>query len=344
VVLDFDTIECRSAFDLADRPPRTVTVEGESLRGVVELTELRDVLYLPNVLEPGQSICLAEQRFVPKESILDCWSAGFFKETHRREPYRHTYSGHIEATFHDGPVCVLGNLFSRNFGHWTEELLKVAVLERAGVECQYVIPTLPAFARDFLNVLGIEQHRVVTIDRPTMLARALFTTAVHHENVAEHPAVLFQFRDFVRSRLTMTVGGHGTRLWLERGAMLRSGGVTLNRGEVHPLVTRHGFEILDMATLPVAEQVRAVSDARVIAGPHGSQFVHVQFMPVGSSVIECFSPMYVNPSVLEICRVLRHSYHQIVSRCNAVTQYVHGRDCVIDCAHLSLILDSLPSD
>ncbi len=73
-----------------------------------------------------------------------------------------------------------------------------------------------------------------------------------------------------------------------------------------------------MATLSLRDQLRTAQQTRLIAGPHGSQFVHAQFMPMRSTVIECFSPIHVNPSILQICRALRHDYRQIVSRCNLV--------------------------
>jgi capsular polysaccharide biosynthesis protein len=341
VIVDFSSVECRSAFELSGSSPVSLPVEGESAHGAVQLTELRDILYLPNVLEPGQSICLATRRIVPQESILDCWTAEFFKERHRQEQHRHTYSDDFEVASHRGTVCVLGNVFSRSFGHWTEEMLKVAVLEAAHIDCAYVIPTLPSFAREFLLLLGVGEHRVLTIDRPTVFERAIFTTAVHHENVQRHPAVLFQFRDLVRSRLTERASRYGPRLWLERGALVRHGGVTVNREEVYRLLERYDFEVVDMATLPLADQLRTAQQATMMAGPHGSQFVHAQFMPMRSTVIECFSPIHVNPSILQICRVLGHDYHQIVSRCNLVTPYVHGRDCQVDCDHLALVLDVL---
>jgi capsular polysaccharide biosynthesis protein len=133
-------------------------------------------------------------------------------------------------------------------------------------------------------------------------------------------------------------------VWLDRGVGLRSGGVTANHEEVASCVQQYGFAIADPATLSVREQLALVRAATVIGGPHGAQFVLAQFMPASSTVIECFSPIYVNPSILEICRVLRHSYHQIVARSHLLRPYALGRDCEVDCEHLRLVLDSLPAE
>ena len=122
--------------------------------------------------------------------------------------------------------------------------------------------------------------------------------------------------------------------------MLRNSGVVANREEVYRCIDKYGFDIVDLATLSFSDQLRTVGGATMIAGPHGAQFVHAQFMPVSSTVIECFSPMHVNPSILQICWVLGHSYHQIVSRSHVLTPYQYGRDCHVDCEHLALVLDS----
>lgn len=342
--VDLDNLECRSAFDVArDR----VTVVGPAgapgaFSGDIRLVELADVVYLPSILELGQSVCVAEGRFVPAESLLDCRSIEFVKQARRTSPsLQGRYAEDLEPEWVDRRVCILGNLFSRNFGHWTEELLKVAVLEHAAVDCDYVMAALPLFARDSLVLLGVNEDRILSVDAPTVFSRAVFTTAVSHENISSYPDVLFRLRHLVESRVGAGASRCGPRLWLERGEGLRNGGVITNREEVYDCVSRFGFEVVDLATVALADQWRAMAQATAIAGPHGAQFVQAQFMPPSSTVIECFSPTHVNPSILQICRVLKHRYHQIVARSHMTAAYPHGRDCRVDCEHLTLVLDSI---
>jgi len=277
---------------------------------------------------------------VPVEAILDCWNLGFLQRRRDQLP-QPRYADDFEADRREGQACILGSVFTRNFGHWTEELLKVAALEQANIGCTYVIPTLPAFARASLSFLGVEDERVAVVDSPTVFARALFVDAVSHQNIAQHPQRLGLLRELVAERLGDAGGEGRKRLWLERREMVGNAGRLANPEEVHALVDSYGFELVDMATLSFPDQLRTISQASVIAGVHGSQFVHAQFMPKHSTVIECFSPVHVNPSVLEICRALGHSYHQVVARCNLVAPYKLGRDCRVDCEHLFLILESL---
>ena len=341
--LNLDAIECRSAFDGA---PETAVREiaGPSVAGgaAIRVVEVEDMLYLPSVLAPGQSLCLIGERSVPREAILEDYVVDFLKKARSGQPVgERAYDDTFDPDLVRGRVCVLGNMFSRNFGHWTEELLKVALLEREGDECSYVISTLPRFAEESLSLLGVDPSRILWIERPTRFERAIFTTAISHDNIAEYPLALDVLRNLVARRLAPGASRHGSRLWLERNAMLRDGGVVLNRDELYRCIKKHGFEVVDMATLSLSEQLRTARDAGVIAGPHGSQFVHAQFMAPGSAVIECFSPIHVNPSILQVCRVLGHSYHQVVARSHLLWPYQHGRDCVVDCDHLELVLDSL---
>jgi hypothetical protein len=78
-----------------------------------------------------------------------------------------------------------------------------------------------------------------------------------------------------------------------------------------------------------------------MAGLHGSQFVHSQLMPPRSAVIECFSPLYLNPTYTEIYRVLRHRYSQLGATNTPVFPYPHGGDVEVDLQQLALALETL---
>ena len=66
-------------------------------------------------------------------------------------------------------------------------------------------------------------ERILSIERPTRFERAVFTTAISHANIAEYPLALDVLRNLVAQRLAPGASRHGSRLWLERNAMLRNG-------------------------------------------------------------------------------------------------------------------------
>ena len=321
--IDFDGLECRSAFDIAGAECIRPTSLGFGDQQGIRLVMLRDILYLPSVLEYGQSILPGGAEAHPmRVRSLDCSSVQFLRESRQRtrNDQRH-YSDPFEVITSEEVVCILGNMFSRNFGHWSEELLKVALLER--------MPRVPVRLRQYARVrarlftsswyrgeadhfggrsdpvLSMYFHNRSTSREPDRPSRRLILTSRSRSLETRHR---------VRGLAPGDCGQREDKCF----AMV---GLRHNKEDVYRCLADYSFEVVDLAALPVVEQLRMVSNATVLAGPHGAQFVHAQFMPTSSTVIECFSPVHVNPSILQICRVLNHSYHQVVARSHVTAPY-----------------------
>ena len=225
-------------FELA--PDRSRSLSWASGDAGFRTVTVDDVLYLPNALEWGQSLCLIQEKIVPVEAVLDPTAVGFLAFARNRQPAEaRPYAGEFDVVSFDRTACVLGNLFSRNFGHWTEELLKVVVLEQARVDCVFVMPRLPPFARQFLELLGVHASRVVELTAPTCLTRGVFSTAVSHQNLSAHPGALELLRHRIAERLGPAPAvSVPRRVWLERGVTV-NGGVVVNRDEVEGCLARY---------------------------------------------------------------------------------------------------------
>ncbi len=302
---------------------------------LIEAAMVQDVVYMPSALGAGQSVQIVGSHQMPLEAVFDDFTPRFVRQELIKRSL--TELPDAEDTI-DGIVCILGNVFSRNFCHWHEEMMKVIILERIGYECNYVIAELPAFAGELLGLIGIAPGRILEVRRPTRFRTALFTTPVSYRNVADYPEVLLSLRERL---LAADQGGKpdiGPRLWLERGKQTRLGRKLINEEEVCRLLDRYSFERVDMGSLSVVNQIAISRNARVISGLHGAQFVHSQLMNPRSWVIECFSPMYLNPTYTEIYRVLQHSYAQITSTNTPLFPYPHGSDVLVDCQQLDLAM------
>ena len=301
----------------------------------IEAVVAQDVFYMPSALAAGQSVQIVGHRHMPIEAVFDDFTPGFVRQELLKKGLTELPDSQDTIA---GTVCILGNVFSRNFCHWHEEMMKVIVLERMGYECNYVIAELPAFAEELLGLIGIARGRILEVRRPTRFRAALFTTPVSYRNVAEYPEVLFWLRERLLGADRGGGPGFGPRLWLDRGKQTRLGRKLINEEEVCRLLDRYGFERVDMGSLSVLSQIAISRNARVISGLHGAQFVHTQLMNPRSWVIECFSPMYLNPTYTEIYRVLRHSYSQITSANTPLAPYPHGGDVLVDCQQFDLAL------
>ena len=298
----------------------------------MEAVRVADVLFVPNGHNPGQGLQVAKQRYLPIEALSYEFTAEFIR-ARLLEKGILQFEGFVDSDY-AGDVCILGNVFSRNFTHWHEELMKLVALEHAGVDCAYVISTLPSFARTLLELIGIPDARVLEVNQPTRFRHALYTTPVSYLNVANYPGVLHRLRSLLLG--CADASGLGERLWLDRGHQTRLGRKLVNEEEVARLLEKYGLQRVDMGALSVREQISAAAGLRVMAGLHGSQFVHSQLMPPKSRVIECFSPLYLNPTYSEIYRVLHHRYSQVTSTNTPVFPYPHGGDVLVDCQQLDL--------
>ncbi|MGC2412139.1 MAG: glycosyltransferase family 61 protein [Stellaceae bacterium] len=306
----------------------------------LKLAVMDDILYLPHMFNGCESICMTRDGIVPNESIGD-WHLDYVRS--RCVKSETLYKDEFEADYSSLNVCIIGNVYSKVFWHWTEEMIKVVILEHNGFDGYYVVCDMPRFCHDFLSLAGISSDRILDIRRPVVFKSAVFSTHVNHENIDRHPNVLRLLREVLFTRIDPVPSPYGEKIWMERGAMVAKDRFLLNHDEVYAVLARYGVVGVDMATLSVAEQLRVARDMRLAGGVHGSQFAHVQFMPFRSAVIECFSPCYINPCVIEICRTLAHCYYQMVPINTGFAPYSHGRDTIVNCSHLDLVLRNLVS-
>ena len=330
--IDPSTLRCASVLDpsFPARRQDAARFDGDP----VQISRVDDVLYLP-----AAGLQLAPGGIVPLEAVLDPWCLDF--ERGRR------FQGRLDAQASEfavdelaGEACVLGNFYSRNFFHWiSEELVKVVLLERSGFTGRYVLSMLPAFTHEFLGLLGIGPERIVVATAPLRLRSAWYGTAISARRIHRYPGLFHALRDALLAGIAPAAGPR--RLWMDRRVGVNNPGrELLNPDEVYPLIERYGFKVVDMAAHPVATQLGLAKGAEALSGPHGAGFIHAAFLPPRSAVIECFSPLFINPGIFEISRLLRHRY-QMVAYENCYGGYPHGNRLMVDVSQLELALQAL---
>jgi capsular polysaccharide biosynthesis protein len=330
--IDPATLRCESV--LSPRAGVEAVGVGAFDGGALQAARVADVLYLPTA-----GLQIAPGGIVPLEAVQDPWCLDF--EVKRRfQGKLDAFAAAFEVPELDGESCVLGNFYSRNFFHWiSEELVKVVMLERSGFQGRYVLSPLPAFVHEFLALLGIPAARIVVADGPLRLRSAWYTTAITARRLHRFPGLFHALREALLREVTPATGHR--RIWMDRRLGVNNAGRELiNPDEVYPLLARHGFEVLDMAAFPVARQLALASGAEALSGPHGAGFIHATFLPPRSHVIECFSPLFINPGIFEISRLLRHRY-QMVAYENCYDGYPHGDRLMVDVSQLELALLAL---
>lgn len=96
------------------------------------------------------------------------------------------------------------------------------------------------------------------------------------------------------------------KLYLQRGhARSRS---VVNEAELLPVLKKHGFEMVDCGAMIFDEQVRVLSEAAVVVGPHGAAFTNILWSPPGLKVMEIFEPFAVRRCYWSMCQALGHTH------------------------------------
>lgn len=282
---------------------------------------------------------------VPLESIQRQWD--FDHHWGRRTE---TIAIERQMEVHD-PVCVLSTPWSFVFGHWlTEELVKVFLIEQAGLDVRYVVHVdahsehhqLQQFMLDSLRALGVGSDRLILgfPDADAVVFDSMvFPPTIHEGQALRFPDVYEAFRE-AQVAASTHVADAGPRVWLRRNHGVLAGRLgQTNEQEVEDLVRQYDFQCVDMGERGFLDQIAAARGATILAGIHGSAFVHVLFQPARSAVVECFPPDHVNPSVLTFCQLRQHRYHMIVPA--SAYDHERGSPWSLDLKHLTLVLDDL---
>jgi hypothetical protein len=326
-----------------ERNPGAVPEVRAHLGRTVHVLSVENVLYVPSL-----GLQIVDDRVVPAEGIVDTSNLAFLQRRFDRtggDEEIACLSRSFSPRYIDNEVCILSNVFSRNFSHFTEELFKVLILERAGHTGPYVYTTLPSFAFEYWDALGLDRSRLTQVPSdPVVFRSALYTTNLNFLDLSKCVDVFFELRERMVSATTERSSPYGSRLWLDGGANLDPDRALVNSEEVDQYLEAYGFTRLDIGTLPLLEQIAASQAADVIAGPHGSAFMHCVYMEPRSTVIEIFSPNFLNGQYsVEICRMLGHRYVLIVGD-NAPGNgwpYPHGTAVELPLNQLGLALQSL---
>jgi hypothetical protein len=308
---------------------------------VVHAVRLPDVLYLSHF-----GLQVLDQRLVPVEAIRNPLNLRFLQRILRRRAklgFEPPYTSPFEVHDVDEDVCILSNMYSTNFCHFTEELLKVLILERGGFKPRYVYTHLPPFAFDYFAAMGLDRARLLQIpEEPAVFRSAYYTTAIDFSDLTPCPDIFFELRDRMCAAASGIRSRYGKRLWLDRGVNVAD----TTRGFVNPdeiqgCLDDFGFTRLDIGSLPLLEQIAAVRDAEVIAGPHGAAFTHAIYMKPRSNVIEVFSPLYLNLCWGEICRALTLRYAMLAHSHTKDCPYQFGRQVYVSPRQLRIAFQSL---
>ncbi|MCJ2055817.1 glycosyltransferase family 61 protein [Methylobacterium sp. J-048] len=221
--------------------------------------------------------------------------------------------GRTEPIELPGTWCFVAQPWSNVFWHWIcEGLVKISAFEAAGFTGGYIVPGGVGFVRRSLELLNIDPCRLHYCSVPYAHIEKLI---VPHRFRAQID--LRNHLDAVDWLRTHLVSGQSADEPLKIYVARRDNRSIVNEDDLLTLLTEHGFRHVSMENLDFADQIALVSRTGIFAGPHGSAFAHTMFMPRRSSIVEIFSPTYVNPCMLTTSMHLNQDYAMVVGYTDA---------------------------
>ncbi|SPF80513.1 glycosyltransferase family 61 protein [Pseudoprimorskyibacter insulae] len=168
----------------------------------------------------------------------------------------------------------------RNYGHFLlDDLAGAAWLETLGIARHYplIAPPLTGWQRALMGAAGV---RATEVSEPVLrVAELVYTTAIgHYLQRADKMQ-----RDLV-DRLPRGAAPGAGAVYLSRRGM--TGRVMVNEPALEARLKAQGVTILKPHKMTVAEQIEAVSSARVLIGASGAALANAVFLPKGGTVIE----------------------------------------------------------
>lgn len=181
-----------------------------------------------------------------------------------------------------------------NYHHWMIDLLpRVMLARRAGFTPQsfshvFVNACERSFQRETLERCGFTAAQILPLERDDhVCVDSLVVPWLKPTNQAMPLEDVAALRELLLPR----TAARGRRIFLSR----RDAGFRrlLNEDELHPLLKRHGFEIVSTGTMDVASQARLFAEAEWIAGASGAAFANLVFAPPGARVLEIAPPQWL---------------------------------------------------
>lgn len=118
--------------------------------------------------------------------------------------------------------------------------------------------------------------------------------------------------------------------------------IVVNEKKILKALKKYGFRKLELESMPVQKQISIFHSAEVIIAPHGAGLANLIFCRPGTTVIELFSPSFIEPHYWLISRLINLNYHFIVGKRRNRHHYWAGFDNMyIDVKRLVELLNKI---
>lgn len=211
----------------------------------------------------------------------------------------------------EGSFYTIASLFSEGYAHWVLDTLpRLFALDRLPADDLQIIVSHPLaeWHRESLAMLGLDDMRFVALEDRCLQLETLYFPSYVGDPGNHHPQGCRWLRERFLKGFETKQGKR--RLYITR--RLARGRRVLNEEELHPVLNDYGFEIIETENLSFRGKVELLSDAEIIAGPHGGGLTNLLFAPESCRVLELFDPAHMNAAFYSLADALGQEYWYIV--------------------------------
>ncbi|MBC5773498.1 glycosyltransferase family 61 protein [Pontibacter sp. KCTC 32443] len=117
-----------------------------------------------------------------------------------------------------------------------------------------------------------------------------------------------------------------------------------NFKELRPVLQDLGVKVIELESMSVSEQVKLFYNTNLIIGVHGAGLSNLVFCKPGSTVVEIFSPNYVNQCYWTIASHVDLNYHYLVGEGSIVKDTLNhllDEDIVLDIHKFQALVEQI---
>lgn len=220
----------------------------------------------------------------------------------------------------DGDTILLGAYYPdcKNYFHfWVDAMCDLWFLGQCGLDLSSVSHVLmpwngSRWQEEVAQLCGIPRERIVPLSSADafVLERAHLPVRVKG-GTRNHDWIAAALRQVSGWRLPEEPAGPARRIYVTRGGALRR--PLLNEPDVLEAITPFGFEVIDCASLSVADQRALFASAEIVVAPHGAGLVNMAWARPGTKLAEFMPRGHANPCFMDLCAQAGLIYRNVPS-------------------------------
>lgn len=235
--------------------------------------------------------------------------------------------------FENTPVALIyDNWSATNYYHWMiESLPRLVFVTTCYPDCTLLLPhPAPSFIEESLRYFNV--HNIHRLDRNTGLIFAkelLFPELIYYYNPEEVPEIepvrpaeatlAEKARVTLRTELISLVRGRLVPASAHAAAWrkvytTRSAASTrrlVNENQLLSILKSAGVDIINFETVNFEEQVRLMSETKLLIGVHGSNLVNMVFLPGRATVVELMNEEHFNEAYYLLASSFGFEYYSV---------------------------------